>query len=227
MSRLSAKEVKRKWKLNLRPDTSDLHTMQENDYEICEFKETDRWLDAGANIGTFGLKYGHKVEIVVSVEADEENYRITQNHYFLNNVHNAIAVRGALVSNNEKFISFYQCDGKGKSMHSTLPIRGRREVRVPAININTVLKMHKINKIKMDVEGSEWDLIRGIDDWTPIDEIIFEYHSSFLKDKDLSKLDVIKGILAGNGFQLLTENVLRLFGDERCRVIHAKKIYAE
>tara|TARA_R110000803_G_scaffold209111_1_gene278354 strand:- start:1008 stop:1676 length:669 start_codon:yes stop_codon:yes gene_type:complete len=221
--KLKKKEVLEKWNLNLRPETTDLNTFLENDYEVCNYKSTDNWLDVGGNVGSFGLKYYPLVNTIVSVEADEDNCNYMKQNYELNNVPNIVSIRAAVVGDNSDTIDFYPCSPKSPSMNSPLPIKGRIAVTVPAINIDKLIHDFKINKIKMDIEGGEWDVLLGIQDWTPIQEIIFEYHKSFLKDKDDSKAEHILNILRENGFDTINLKPLNFYGQHRLTIIHACK----
>lgn len=223
MSRLTKKQVHSNWNLVLRDNSTDLHTMQENDYEECEFLPRDVWLDAGANIGTFPLKYSNLVDKIISVEPDLENFEIIKRHLELNDIQNCIPIQRALVGDDRESIEFYAATGQMKSMHTTIPVRGRPKTSVPAINVNTILEEYGVTKIKMDIEGGELDLIHNIRDWSPIKEFIFEYHIAALKDRNLVKLEAVKNILEGVGFHLLEETPLLMWGDERLRILHYRK----
>ena len=223
MSRLTKKQVHTNWNLVLRDNSTDLHTMKENDYEECEFLPDDVWLDAGANIGTFPLKYSNLVDKIISVEPDQENFQIIEQHLELNGIENCIPIQRALVGDDRKSIEFYAATGQMKSMHTTIPVRGRPKTSVPAININTILEEHGVTKIKMDIEGGELDLIHNIRDWSPIKEFIFEYHIAALKDRTLIKLESVKDILKDAGFKTVSETPLLMWGDERLRILHYRK----
>lgn len=220
--RLKKKEVLQRWNLNLRPGTSDLDSFQENDYEVCHFTSTDRWLDVGSNVGSFGLKYHDRVERIVSVEADEENYLHMVQNYQLNDA-DIVSIRGAVVGDNTTEIDFYPCSVHGTTMHSPLPIKGRQRVTVPAVNIDTLIEEHNINKLKVDIEGGEWEVLRGMTKWEPIQEIIFEFHKGLLKDKDDSMFNQMIELLRDKGFSNMTEKQLMMFSQHRMTVVHAWK----
>lgn len=221
--RLRKKEILNRWNLNLRPGKLDLDSFQEDDYEVCHFHPQDRWLDLGSNVGSFGLKYYDRVERIVSVEADLENYEHMLQNYQLNQV-DIVTIRGAVVGDNTTEIDFYPCSSERDSMaHSTLPIRGRQKVTVPAVNIDTLIQEHNINKLKVDIEGSEWNVLTGMTNWEPIQEIIFEFHKGFLKDKDDSMFNHIIRLLTDKGFLNQTHTKKTTFNEHRMTIVHCWK----
>ena len=65
-------------------------------------------------------------------------------------------------------------------------------------NINDVLKKTKANKLKIDIEGAEYEVLKAIKNWDQIDAIIFEWHKNFLKDNNNIKLKEIEKIIKSN-----------------------------
>ena len=88
--------------------------------------------------------------------------------------------------------------GERKDGHSILEFRGRKKVFVFCENINDILKKTKANKLKIDIEGAEYEVIKAIRCWDQIDAIIFEWHKNFLKDENNIKLKEIEKIIKSN-----------------------------
>ena len=65
----------------------------------------------------------------------------------------------AVVNDNRKEISFYLTKGINKGNFSTTAFRGRNEIKVNAINFNEILNKIKPTTVKMDCEGSEYNLL--------------------------------------------------------------------
>jgi hypothetical protein len=93
----------------------------------------------------------------------------------------------ALVGTNDVTRDFYINRLKNKGTHSFLVKRGRMKTIVKCENINDILKKYQINVIKMDVEGSEYELLNNMK-FTNIDELVFEYHFLVLKHEKYFEL---------------------------------------
>lgn len=184
-----------------RENTLDEFIINEKDYDRCDFQKTDRWLDAGANIGAFAVKYANKVNSIYSFEPEEENCKLLIENCKKNNATNVYIHQQALVGNDDQTRSFYVNTKKNKGVHGFLAKRGRQEVIVECININDIIKMYGINKAKIDIEGSEYELMQVID-LEPLKEIIMEYHFLALKDKDKKKYFEIIHKLQHAGFNV-------------------------
>jgi hypothetical protein len=102
------------------------------------------------------------------------------------------------VGSNENEIDFFVGMGERKDGHSILEFKGRKKVSVKAENINHVLEKTKANKLKIDIEGAEYEVIKAIKNWDQIDAIIFEWHKNFLKDENNIKLKEIEKIIKSN-----------------------------
>lgn len=156
-------------------------------WAACDHRPTDRWLDAGGQIGTFAVYAAARAAFVVSVEPDQDNYRMLLANLQLNGVRNVQTVRAALVGNDDEQRPFYLNQQRNMGTHTFFQ-RGRfAETIVPCANINDVLRKHRINCIEMDVEGAEVELLRAIEDWRPIRQLYLEYHSHILGTDGLHK----------------------------------------
>lgn len=197
----------------------DQYVMNESDYNKCNYNKNDIWLDAGANIGSFPIKYHNKVKKIICYEPEQNNFDLLNENIKLNNIKNCVTYMSCLVENNDKQREFYLNKATNKGLHSLIIKRGRDIVNVNCVNINDVIKKHNINKIKMDVEGAEYKLIKSID-FTSIDEIIFEYHLKHLKDFSKIKYNEI--------IKLIKQNFKKIDYKENLKgnwqtIIHAKK----
>ncbi len=169
-----------------RPGTLDEYIFKEvaGYSKYVTFEEGDRWLDAGANIGAFSAMISPIVELVAAFEPDVDNFGLLSMNAPMGNVHRE---NYALVGNTDTERTFYLNTKKNKGAHSLLKKRGRDAVTVACSNINDALDKYSINKIKMDVEGAEDELLYAIRDWSNIKEIVLEFHLAMLGDKDHSK----------------------------------------
>ena len=165
-----------------REGTLDEFVIKEGDYEKrCSYTAKDVWLDAGGNIGVFVCKYANKVDEIITFEPDDENFDLLKKNIKLNDIKNYKAFKAALVGNKDKTRDFYLNTKKNKGTHSLMVTRGRDKITVKCQNIDEVIKKYGVNKIKMDVEGAEYELLTSMD-LDPIKEIVLEYHFNALKD---------------------------------------------
>lgn len=165
-------------KFNFREGTLDKRISGEVfgvSYKKFNFFIEDRVLDLGGNIGMFALYSYNKVKEIVSFEPDKSNIELYEKNMVDNNIKNCKVMPYAVVGNYDKERMFY-LNEKNMGAHS-LYIRGKRKsVVVPCMNINKILKEGNFNKIKMDIEGGEYEILTNIESFKGIEEISMEYH---------------------------------------------------
>ena len=190
------------FQLLVRPETSDLLVVRENisgdEYRKLQLKNNDIVLDVGMNIGAFSIKALSKgVKKVIGFEPDETNYDLAVHNIALNNLSGKhLAVKAAVISNDDSSRTFYLNNKKNKGAHSLVSKRGREAVTVDAININHLIAEYKPTVLKMDTEGGEYEIITGIQNWGSLKQVIMEFHHAHLNDtKTRSKYNEILGIL--------------------------------
>lgn len=160
--------------------------------------KNDIVLDLGLNIGAFCIFWGYKAKECFAYEPEIENYNIALKNIELNNIKNCQLFNTAVIGTDEINRDFFVGMGDRKDGHSILEFRGRKKVSVICENINDILKKTKANKLKIDIEGAEYEVIKAIKNWNQIDAIIFEWHKNFLKDKNNIKLKEIEKIIKSN-----------------------------
>lgn len=177
--------------VEVRPDTLDEYVCKEVLTQGCYIKKVkpitknDVWLDAGANIGVFSLQIAPFVKKVYAFEPNAANALLARTNLIMNGITNVVLEETALVANSDKERILYLNTQKNKGSHSFHVKRGREVEKVQCTDINRVISDYGINKIKMDVEGAEIELIPAIN-FKNIDELIMEFHFAALKDKDSS-----------------------------------------
>ena len=179
----------------VRSDTLDrviLRETEEGQYGTrCAFSSADRWLDAGAHIGAFSVIYAARVAAIAAYEPEPDNYALLCRNLALNGCGNVCAQRAALVGNADTERPFYVHKRGNTSAHSLLALGKHRKTTVPAENINEALARHRIDCIKMDVEGAEAELIATIADWAPIRQAVIEWHYRELERDPEPELDLL------------------------------------
>lgn len=175
--------IKNKYGLFVRTNTLDDYIVKEQSqyFKLFNFQVTDRFLDIGANIGATAFFVADKVHKVFCYEPDVDNFKLlARNTESLKNVYR---FNSALVGNDDTTRTLFINTKTNKATHSFLVKRGRGQVTVNCRNIGYAIKLHKINVIKMDVEGAEYELLTNMNysSISNIDELVFEYHFNVLK----------------------------------------------
>lgn len=133
-----------------------------------EVKSGDIVLDIGANIGYYSLIFSRIVGPkgrVFAFEPDPNNFALLRKNIEINNLQNVTLIQKA-VSDVSKPISFYLCN-YNHAQHRIYPSsRCNETITVESITIDEYFsgkEFHdKINFVKMDVEGAEYDVIEGM-----------------------------------------------------------------
>jgi len=147
----------------------------------------DVWLDGGAQIGIFAEYAAIKgCGKIYCYEPEESNYGLLQkNTNFLRNKY------GVVINNEKKAIT--QLPGKAilhiapNTWRHAINTHYKKKLKKQSINcvaFDDVLKIHKdINAIKLDIEGSELEILANEHDFSNIKKLVFEY--SFTKNRDM------------------------------------------
>lgn len=186
--------------LKFRENTLDEYIWKEQSSYLNKLilDKNDIWLDAGVNIGCFAISIAEKVCQVIAFEPDKENFELLKENVKISSFKNIEFQNFAIVGNDDKTRDFFLNTKKNKGSHSFLVKRGRDKVIVDCKNINQILKERKINKIKMDVEGAEYEILKVIEDFSKIEFLILEFHFNALKDKNHTKYFEIVELLKKN-----------------------------
>lgn len=182
----------------VRPHTTDDKVIDEVIKRNCYQKksigffieEGDRWLDLGGNIGTFALLVLSKGGTVHTVEPEPDNIKLLR-HNLEANFKSGWSIGEYCVSTNTNPTeSLYLCKGDyNKYMHKLGKVRGRSSIEVDNINILALLNEYNFNSIKIDIEGSEIEILETITHqmWSDygIDKLVFEY--SFNCDASIAR----------------------------------------
>jgi len=183
----------------VRKDTWDENIFKEMGLYLKKISLTpeDVWLDVGGNIGSFCKKIAKEVATVIAYEPDENNFELLKKNNEESD--NIIFVNKAVIGNADIVRDFYLNQKTNKSTHSFFVKRGRERVEVGCENVNEIIQKYKVDKIKIDCEGSEYEIIKSIVDFSSIKEIFVEFHLNILcKKNDLTKYREVIKILKKN-----------------------------
>jgi len=215
-----------------------------NSYEPIEtelikqkIKNDDVVIDVGSNIGYYTLLFASKIGPqghVFSFEPAPENSKILKSNVALNNFQN-VTVEEFAVSNKSGKVDLYLAD-EGIGQHRIHESRfGKSSISVKMISIDEYLseKSQKIDFVKIDVEGAEYDVLKGMENIlnvNPSIELLLEFnpinlieHGSdpkefldFLKQKNFKLFQINK---ITNQFEIIT------LIDELLSLDHSENIF--
>lgn len=183
---------------------ADLYVLKEMGtyWKRIDINKQDIWLDGGANIGAFSVRLAPQVKKIVAVEAVQSNYQLLTRNLKQNKCKNVTTVKAALVGSiSQKKVEFVLDEGAGGPGRGSMFRVIGRAIKVDAVNISALVKKHKINCLKLDIEGAEVQCLvslRATGVLKQIDQIVLEFHFSMLKDKDRSKFALVRAILDEN-----------------------------
>lgn len=170
----------------LRIPSSDFHVFEQvfirREYEFETKRAPDVIIDAGANIGLASVYFASRFPAsrVIALEPERENFRLLERnaaHY-----PNVVPVHGALWSE-EGTIDLvdpglgawgFMTDGDSGE------VRGSRKHRVPAYTVESLMRIHgleRIDVLKVDIEGAEREVFADVRGWIErVDALIVELH---------------------------------------------------
>lgn len=144
--------------------TPDFLAYEPKVMKIFTPKQGEVVVDIGAYVGRYSLmasKCVGKDGIVIAVEAHPDHYQVLLKNIALNNAENIIPINRALSDRNGT-CKFYIADRPG--LHSIVK-KTERSIKVPCITLDDLLAdlgLSTVNWIKVDVEGAEYEVLRGM-----------------------------------------------------------------
>jgi FkbM family methyltransferase len=158
----------------------DFIVMTKHEEEIIELfhpKEGDIVIDVGAHMGRYTItssKYVGPHGKVIAVEAHPYNFKILQRNISLNRLTNVTAMKCAVYSKKDRLKLYLPDEELGYTMHHSLMTNyliskysegiEKKYIEVEAYTLDNLLQISGINQvnwIKIDVEGAEYEVLRG------------------------------------------------------------------
>ncbi|WP_252718786.1 FkbM family methyltransferase [Haloarcula sp. CBA1122] len=173
------------------------------DFLTTELSEGDSFVDVGANIGYFSLLASSVVGNsgqVIAFEPEPQNFNILERNVVSNDLNGRVSLyQKALADSSETLMLNHHPTNKG--MHSIVSEFDHREdeTEIEAIEGDSVLSEH-IDIIKIDVEGAEPNVIRGLSSTLERchPTIVFEYENRHWEEE----ITVIIDMLTDIGYRL-------------------------
>jgi FkbM family methyltransferase len=128
-------------------------------------KRGDSVLDVGAHIGYYSLILSDlvgKEGRVFAFEPDSKNFALLKKNVEINDLQNVTIVNKAV---SDKSGSLLLYNGGGNSQNPTVGNNGGESTKVPCVSIDSYFDEdhRKIDFVKMDIEGSELFVLKGME----------------------------------------------------------------
>ena len=156
----------------------DFINMTAREDEIIEHfnaKDGDIVVDVGAHIGRYTIISSRRVGQngkVIAIEADPDNFEMLNRNIKLNKLTNVIPLNYAVYSKETKLKLYLPVEESGFTIYNTIMVnRTASEGKFIEVNANTLdnlllqqqngISHPSINWIKIDVEGAEFEVLKG------------------------------------------------------------------
>lgn len=136
-------------------------------YQTVLFKQNikkgDIVVDIGAHIGYYTLIAASivgKKGKVYAFEPDLKNFNVLRQNIKINNYKNIIPINKAVAEKNSKLNLYINTANTGD--HRIYKSKDKRKtIEINAITLDSILKNEKVDLIKMDIQGSEMQALKG------------------------------------------------------------------
>jgi len=140
-------------------------------------------VDVGAHVGVYTLKTSKEVGddgLIISVEPHPSNFRLLKLNLAINNLENVIPLNYALSSFDGR-VKLYTNHPLGRLLDlTTVPRKATDEyIEVTSLTLDSLLRkldLGKVDLVKIDVEGAELEVLKGIRDVSVDKFVIAAYH---------------------------------------------------
>jgi len=171
------------FRLEMRPGTSDVKTVIEvlrtQMYKKAFEATSEVWGDFGAHIGTFAVyALAHGAKQIYCWEPFPDSRALLQRN--VSGYPVKIHCQAVSWTGKERALHLH---GKTDARHTLREVRGRQTLQVQSAKFADVLKEHKdITAVKMDIEGSEIEILQNLDFPARIRVLTFEWSYSVEQD---------------------------------------------
>jgi FkbM family methyltransferase len=173
------------YKFYCRINREDLVFMTNHEDDIIEHftpKQGDIVVDIGAHMGRYTIISAKRVGVngkVVAIEAHPGNFEMLNRNIKLNQLTNVIPLNYAVYSKETKIKLYLPDEESGYTMHHSImsdylftKYQDKTEDKFVEVSANTLdyllqlegIKQEEVNWIKIDVEGAEFEVLKGAND---------------------------------------------------------------
>lgn len=173
--------------LHYRENSSDMAMWKENPYKRFPFQKDDVILDLGANIGDIAIRFSDKVKEIHSYEPMKDTFQVLKKNVTKNKINNCFPYNVAIAPTTGETTIYF--NDKAKLSHAsvtTVPVRGRKKIKVKTLSFAEEVARVKPTIIKMDIEGGEYDILESVPDsvFENCRLFLLEVHVRVIKKED-------------------------------------------
>jgi len=136
-----------------------------SEFLVGNAEENDVFLDIGAHVGIHAIRLAQEVSKVIALEPEPENYSLLYRNIFINNLSGKFIVLPIAISDRDGYA--YLCLKTSSGAHTLEDsVNCRKRVKIITLRIDTLLKVLKVSKVdivKIDVEGHENKVVNGME----------------------------------------------------------------
>lgn len=150
--------------------------------------KSPRILDCGGNIGISSIYFKHNFpDAKITVfEPDYSNFQLLQRNLELQNCKDVEARKEAIWIENTTLV--FQSEGSMSSKIADSSNVNDSGIEVPAMRLRDFIT-EKIDLLKMDIEGAEYNVVKDIRDRLHlVDNIFIEYHGLYCQQNELIEI---------------------------------------
>lgn len=166
-------------------------------WDYLKLKQGDVFIDVGANIGKYTILAAKIVKEkgrVIAIEPEPCNYEVLIKNISINKLRNVTAINCAAWDDDCKIKLYIGHDSEGHSGKIT----GHKWIFVKARKLDSLidkLRLDKVDMIKIDVEGAEVEVLRGLE------QTLNNYRPKLVIEVFIKNLDEVVRLLNKHGYR--------------------------
>ena len=203
------------YKFYVRPDKQDLATYENAIFKLFKPKEMDNFVDVGAHIGRYSMMAAKRIGSlgrVIAIEAHPETFELLKKNIKLNGLDNVTTVNAVATSQKGKVKLYLPGQDSGLTVYNTIMVNRAKPtehfLEVEANTLDNILNeysVHRVNYLKIDVEGAELEVLKGA-------------VNTLSSNKDLTLLIEVHG-------EANYRPVLEVFDQYKFQIVYEEKYY--
>jgi len=125
------------------------------------------FIDVGANIGRYVIQLTNKASKIIAFEPSPDTFKTLNKNIEINNISNVETHQVALWNKDEP-LEFYIYTSSGRNSVGIKPGTIIKKIIVQGKRFQTfiengIVKLNRLDLVKIDVEGSEYEVIQGME----------------------------------------------------------------
>jgi len=159
-------------------------------FELGEYKDIEQIvksakapiIDSGAQAGFFSLycRALNMDTLIYAIEPSESNLESLEENLSMNNIKGVEIVPAALANKSGLRDFYISTDTHNHSLFKVLTPQITKTSKIKTYSLDDFLKEQGIDEVsllKLDIEGSEYEVLNNFTSWYKINNIVLEYHN--------------------------------------------------